>query len=163
MAPMVAPAPRSTKGTPVAQRLRDVQPRAAKIAQPYPGQATPVNAEDDGRPIERQEQQKNAAIALIEAAIIRAGLKHGNMAAEADVNPGLFSRGLNERDRKAFDVRWLGPQPVEFWDALYKEIGLRYGFTDKSEIEKTVEHFHGIVAGLYGLLEQITKRTTVSE
>lgn len=161
MATMVAPAHRSTKGTSVAQRLRDVHPRPARIAQPCPAKATPDN--DHGQPIERLEQQRNAALALIEAAILRAGLKHSNMAADADVNPGLFSRGLNERDRKAFDARWLGPQPVEFWDALYKEIGLRYGFTDKSEIEKTVEHFHGIVAGLYGLLEQITKRTTVSE
>jgi hypothetical protein len=102
---------------------------------------------------------RSATLALIEEAMIRAGLKQDAMAAIAGVDTAQLNRGLREKDRKTFDPRWLDRQPVEFWIALHTLIGRKYGLTSDSPAELLLKDATTVLRGLESLL----KRTAVSQ
>ena len=97
---------------------------------------------------------RSSTLALIEEALIRAVGSQEAAASFAHVDKSQLSKGLRERDRKTFDPRWLDRQPVEFWIALHKLIGMKHGLTSDSPAELLLKDAIGILRSLESLLSR---------
>ena len=116
------------------ESLDDVRPKAAKILTTSEPVRTAQNS-----------NEKQAFLALIDEARIRAGLSQKEMSLNACVQEGAFSEALKGA-RGNFAAHWLDTQPVSFRAALHKLLAIRWGLGQETQAHIEAERIGELVS-----------------
>lgn len=106
-------------------------------------------------------QAGSATLALIDEVFVYLGWKQEYVAGLLGIDPPRFSRAMNEKDQRVFDVRWFDTLDLhpEFRAAYDYVRGKKYGITRESLVELLMQQACSHLAFIRKMLE----RTAVSE
>lgn len=159
MGRMVASAAHAIHRNPVAGQLPAPRTTEPKIAADCRRAAIQRN-QPETEP-EPMEQAGSSTLALIDEVFVALGWKQEYVAALLAIDPPRFSRAMNEKDQRIFDVRWFDTLMLrpEFRASYYGLLGKKYGIARESVLElllqQAVDHLD--------FIKNMVARTQVSE